>query len=236
MSVTNIGLQEFETVNRYLAGRLSDAECAEFEKRLTREPELVRELEAVARFKVGLQVLHERGELEATTRAPPWTYRWLAIAAAIAVLAVGVLTFRSFVTPAERSILAAVPAALTDQQGNVLPSAGTFTLLRKRVPTADAVIELPPPGRAIEMRVLPENPSQADGYRVSLWQQAQAAEPRKLGTVTHVTPAADGFLVIFMDTTPLAAGEYLLVVSPPTAEDRPDRGDVFRISMSGARN
>ena len=31
-------------------------------------------------------------------------------------------------------MLAAVPAALTDLQGNVLPSAGTFTLLRKRVP------------------------------------------------------------------------------------------------------
>jgi hypothetical protein len=236
MSVTNIGLQEFETVNRYLTGRLSDAECAEFEKRLTREPELVRELEAVARFKVGLQVLHERGELDAATRAPHWSYRWLAIAAAIAVLAIGVVTFRSFVTPAERSMLAAVPAALTDLQGNVLPSAGTFTLLRKRVPTVDAVIALPPAGRAIEMRVLPETPSQTDGYRVSLWQQAQAAEPRKLGTVTHLTAAADGFLTVFMDTTSLTPGEYLLVVSPPTAEDRPDRGDVFRVSMSRAPN
>jgi hypothetical protein len=152
------------------------------------------------------------------------------------VLAVGVMTFRSLVPPAERSMLAAVPAALTDRQGNVLPSAGTFTLLRKRVPTVDAVIEQPGPGRAIEMRVLPESPAQSDGYRVSVWQQSQTGEPRKLGTVNHVTAAADGFLVIFMDTTPLTPGEYLLVVSPPTAEDRPDRGDVFRISVSPAGN
>lgn len=236
MSVTKLDLQEFETANRYLTGRLSDAECADFENRLTREPELVRELEAIARFKVGLKVLHERGELEAVTRGPHWSYRWLAIAAAIAVLAIGVITFRGFVTPSVPSMLAAVPAALTDRQGNVLPSAGTFTLLRKRVTTADAVIELPPPGRAIEMRVLPESASQADGYRVSLWQQSPAAEPRRMGSITHVSPAADGFLVVFMDTTPLTPGEYLLVVSPTAADDRPDRGDIFRISLNPTRN
>jgi hypothetical protein len=236
MSVTKLDLQEFETANRYLTGRLGEAECADFEKRLTQDPELMRELEAVARFKVGLQVLHERGELEAATRGPHWSYRWIALAAALAVLAVGVLTFRSFVTPDERSMLAAVPAALTDLQGNVLPSAGTFTVLRKRVTTADAVIELPPQGRAIEVRVLPESPPQADGYSVSLWQQPPAADPRRLGSLNHVTPAADGFLVVFMDTTSLAPGEYLLVVSPTIAEDRPDRGDVFRISMTPARN
>ena len=236
MSVTRMDLEEFETANRYLTGRLSDAECADFESRLVREPQLVRDLEAMARFKVGLQVLQERGELADAVRGPHWSYRWLAVAAAIAVLAIGVLTFRSFVTPGEHSMLAAIPAALTDRQGNVLPSAGTFTVLRKRVTTADAVIELPPPGRAIEMRVLPESPPQADGYSVSLWQQPPAADPRKLGSLTHVSPAADGFLVIFMDTTPLTPGESLLVVSPTVVDDRPDRGDVFRISMSPARN
>ena len=236
MSVTKLDLQEFETANRYLTGRLSDAECADFENRLTHEPGLVRELEAIARFKVGLQVLHERGELEAATRGPHWSYRWLAMAAAIAVLAVGVITFRSFVTPSVPSMLAAVPAALTDRQGNVLPSAGTFTLLRKRVTTADAVIELPPAGRAIELRVLPESASQTDGYRVSLWQQSPPADPHRLGSISHVSPATDGFLVVFMDTTPLTPGEYLLVVSPTAAQDGPDRGDVFRISLSPARN
>jgi hypothetical protein len=229
-------LEGLEKANRYLSGRLSDAECAEFESEMVRDPQLVRELEAIARFKVGLEVLQERGELDAVVRGPHWSYRWLAVAAAIAVLAIGALTFRSLVTPGERSMLAAVPAALTDRQGNVLPSAGTFTVLRKRVTTADAVIDLPQSGRAIELRVLPESPAPADGYRVSLWQQTSGTEQRRLGAVTHVMPATDGFLVIFMDTTPLTQGEYLLVVSPTATEDRPDRGDVFRLSMSPARN
>jgi hypothetical protein len=231
-----MGVEEFEKANRYLSGRLSDTECADFEKQLVREPELVRELEAIARFKVGLQVLDERGELDAAIRGPHWSYRWVAVAAAVAVLAIGVLTFRSFVTPAPHSMLAAVPASLTDRQGNILPSAGTFTVLRKRVTTADAVIDLPTKGRAIEVRVLPESQPSADGYRVSLWQQPAGADARRLGSVSHVMPAADGFLVIFMDTTALTQGEYLLVVSPTAADDRPDSGDVFRISMNPARN
>src|SRR5512139_1376343 len=108
MIVTRLDLKELETVNRYLGGRLSESECADFEQRLTHDPELVRELESIARFKVGLQVLHERGELEAAVRGPHWSYRWIAIAAAIAVLAIGVLTFQSFVTPSAPSMLAAV--------------------------------------------------------------------------------------------------------------------------------
>jgi hypothetical protein len=229
-------LEDLEKANRYLAGRLSDAECADFESQMVRDPQLVRELEAIARFKVGLEVLQERGELDAVVRGPPTFYRWLAVAAAIAVLAIGVLTFRSLVTPGEHSMLAAVPAALTDRQGNVLPSVGTFTVLRQRVTTADAVIALPQSSGAIELRVLPESPAPADGYRVSLWQQTPGKEERRLGAVTHLMPTTDGFLVVFMDTTALTQGEYLLVVSPTATEDRPDRGDVFRISMSPARN
>jgi hypothetical protein len=236
MAVTRTDVQEFEEANRYLADRLSDTERADFENRLVREPQLVRELEAIARFKVGLQVLDERGELDQAMRSAHWSYGWLAVAAAIAVLAIGVLTFRSFVSPGERSMLAAVPAALTDRQGNVLPSAGAFTVLRKRVTTADAVIELPPAGRAVEIRVLPESPAPTDGYRVSLWQQPPGSGARRLGSVTHVMPAADGFLNVFMDTTALAQGEYLLVVSSTDADDTPERGDVFRISMNPARN
>jgi hypothetical protein len=236
MAVTRIGMDEFEKANRYLSGRLSDTECADFESRLVRDPDLVRELEAIARFKVGLQVLEERGELDAAMRGPHWSYRWVAVAAAVAVLAIGVLTFHSFAPPDERSMLAVVPAALTDRQGNVLPSAGSFTVLRKRVTTADAVIDLPAPGRAIEVKVLPESPPSADGYRVSLWQQPAGADARRLGSVSQVMPASDGFLVIFMDTTALTRGEYLLVVSPTAEDDRPDRGDVFRLSMNPARN
>ncbi len=235
MSVTRIDLDGFEKANRYLSGRLSEAECAEFESQMVRDPQLVRELEAIARLKVGLQVLEERGELDALVRGAHWSYRWIAVAAAVGVLAIALLTFRGFVTPEERSMIAAVPAALTDRQGNILPSAGTFTVLRKRVTTADAVITLPGAGGAIELKVLPESPAPAEGYRVSLWQQTgSGADERRLGAVTHVMPAAGGFLAIFMDTTALTPGEYLLVVSPTDADDRPDRGDVFRISMSRA--
>jgi hypothetical protein len=235
MSVTKIGLDEFETVNRYLSGRLTEAECAAFETRLVREPELVRELEAIARFKIGLRALQDRGELEQTLEAPPWP-RLFAVAAAVVVLALGALMYSNVYTPAERSLLAAVPATLLDRQGKVLPSAGTFTVLRKRATTADAVIELPPAGNSLELRVLPESPPDQDGYGVSLWQQPQGAAAEKLASLTHVNATADGFLTVFMDASRLTPGEYLLVVSPSNGDDRPAGGDVFRISLIAPRN
>jgi hypothetical protein len=235
MSVTRIDLEELETVNRYLSGRLSDAECTAFETRLVSEPQLVRELEAIARFKVGLQVLDERGQLDEATHAPAWP-RLLAVAAAVMVLALGMLTFRSVLRPAEPSMLAAVPAALMDRQGNVLPSAGAFTVLRKRATTADAVIELPAQGRALEMRVLPESPPNKEGYGVSLWQQPQGAAAEKLASLTHVSAAADGFITVFMDATRLTPGEYVLVVSSNDGVDQLAGGDVFRISLLPPRN
>jgi hypothetical protein len=235
MSVTRIDLEELETANRYLSGRLSEAECAAFETRLVREPELVRELEAIARFKVGLQVLDERGQLDDATRVPGWP-RLLAVAAAVAVLAFGALMFRKVATPTAPSMLAAVPAALMDRQGNVLPSAGAFTVLRKRATTADAVIELPSQGHALELRVLPESAPNKDGYTVSLWQQPQGAATEKLASLTHVSAAADGFLTVFMDATRLTPGEYVLVVSSADGVDQPAGGDVFRISLLPPRN
>lgn len=236
MSVTRIDLDEQELANRYLAGRLTDAECEAFENRLVQEPELIRDLEAVARFKVGLQVLEERGELENAIRGSRWTPAWFAVAAAAALVVVGVLLVPYMITVRQPSLLASIPASLTDRQGNVLPSAGSFTLLRKRVTTADAVIDLPPPGRAIEVRVLPESPPPQDGYTVSVWRQPQNGSAEKLGSTPHVTAAADGFLTVFIDTTRLTQGEYLLVISAPGGDDRPAGGDVFRIQLNPAHD
>src|SRR5262249_37968305 len=51
--------------SRYLADQLSEAECAEYEARITEDPDTVAELEATARLKIGLQRLRRSGELSA---------------------------------------------------------------------------------------------------------------------------------------------------------------------------
>jgi hypothetical protein len=51
--------------SRYLADQLTEAECAEYEARFIKDPEAIAELEATARFKIGLQRLRRSGELSA---------------------------------------------------------------------------------------------------------------------------------------------------------------------------
>src|SRR5256885_228405 len=49
--------------SRYLAGQLSEAECADYEAHFAADPEALAELEATARLKIGLQRLRRTGEI-----------------------------------------------------------------------------------------------------------------------------------------------------------------------------
>ena len=65
MSVTNLFNDDDPTIaSRYLAGQLTDAERAAYEAELEKDSKALRELEATARLKVGLERLRETGQLD----------------------------------------------------------------------------------------------------------------------------------------------------------------------------
>jgi hypothetical protein len=152
-------------------------------------------------------------------------------------LAIGtVAVLRSNSGVSEPVLLAATLSTFTDRQGNLLPAGGTFTVMRKRVSTEDAVIELPPPGQAIEIRVLPETEVAGQQYRVSLWQQRQDVSAQKVASVADLRPAADGFVSVFANAASLTPGDYRLVVAPDDTPDTATSGDVFRVRVMNPRN
>jgi hypothetical protein len=57
-------IDDHHLIERYLAEDLSASECEAFEAYYREHPEIVREMEAVARFKAGLNDLHRVGELD----------------------------------------------------------------------------------------------------------------------------------------------------------------------------
>ena len=71
---------------RYLADQLSDADREAFETYYVEHPDVLRDLEAAARMKVGLAQLREAGELDALMIARTWrpNRRFLAAAAVAA--------------------------------------------------------------------------------------------------------------------------------------------------------
>jgi hypothetical protein len=202
---------------RYLAGQLSPDELHEYEQHLLENPDAVRELEATARMKVGLANLRDSGQLEGLLRARTGLrWQWpaaLAAAAALIVIAVGLWRGGDV---ARETTLVARASELMDTSGRPLAAGSSYALLRTRSSTYDALVELPPEPRAIELRVRPEVPAPA--YGVALSRIQPDGSVTQIGNVGELQTEQDGFVRLYVDSSRLEAGPYLLVITP--AEDR----------------
>lgn len=202
--------------SRYLAGQLSPAELQAYEQHLLESPDAVRELEATARMKVGLANLRDTGQLERLLRArPALPSRWPALAAAAALIVLAIGLWRSIDTPRDATLVATA-TELVDRTGRPLASGSSYALLRTRSSASDAVIELPPDARAIELRVRPE--IVAPVYTVALSQIRPDGSATQIGNVSELAAQSDGFVRLYVDSSRLASGPYLLVITP--TEDR----------------
>jgi hypothetical protein len=233
MSVINLRTEDPTIANRYLAGQLSEAECVAFEAELAQKPEIVRELEATARLKVGLAKLRETGDLAAELRPKP-SYRYpllLALAASIAVAMIGVSIFRGGVESVGPPMLASALSSFADQRVRAAPVSQTFAVFRKRVDAYDATIVLPSTPQAIELRILPETPAESGRYRVSLSRLREDSSLEPAASVLDLRPEADGFVAVFADASRLAPGRYRLVVAGEGAVNELVAADAFRIRV-----
>jgi hypothetical protein len=104
-------------------------------------------------------------------------------------------------------------------------------LLRTRSSTYDALVELPTEPRALELRVRPEVklPSEPralelrgrpeePAYGVALSRIQPDGSVTQIGNVGELKIEPDGFVRLYVDSSRLEAGPYLLVITP--AEDR----------------
>ena len=228
---TETGMQDDPGLaSRYLAGQLSPAELQAYEQHLLENPDAVRELEATARMKVGLASLRESGQLEKLLRAQPaLRSRWRALAAAAALIVLAIGLWRGIETPRD-STLVATASELMDSSGRPLTAGSTYALLRTRSSAYDAVIELPPEPRAIELRVRPE--VAAPVHSVALSRIQSDGSTTQIGNISQLKADADGFVPLYVDSSRLEAGPYLLVITP--VEDRAATStSAFRIRVTG---
>jgi hypothetical protein len=204
--------------SRYLAGQLSPSELQAYEQLLLESPDAVSELEATARMKVGLANLRDSGQLESLLRAPttPLFRTPLAVAASLALVMIAVGLWRGVGSPRE-AMLVATATELVDRSGRPLGSGSSYALLRTRSSAHDAEIELPPEPRAIELRVRPETP--ASVYSVALSRIHPDSSVMQIGNVTELKAEVDGFVRLYVDSSRLEAGPYLLVITPAGDED-----------------
>ena len=217
--------------SRYLAGQLSHTELQAYEQHLLENPDAVQELEATARMKAGLANLRDAGQLENLLREAPAprlrrTGMALAAAAALAVITVGL--WRGIDTPTDATLVATA-SELIGPSGRPLATGSTYALLRTRSSAYDAVIELPGEPRAIELRVRPETPAPA--YSVALSRIHPDASVVQIGNVSELKAEADGFVRLYVDSSRLESGPYLVVITP--AQDRTAAStSAFRVKVT----
>lgn len=212
---------------RYLGGRLSSAEEAEFERALPERPDLREQIEQVLKLKEGLERLAERGELDALLRTPARP-RWLPYAAAAAVAVIALAALARFYLPGPPSrLLALSPREFVSAQPSP-PVVASYVLARTRGGTG--AIELPRTG-VIELRVLPSVLSSTVSYRAEVIASNGTVSGRTVGRLDAGRAAGDGYVTFYLDSAKLARGDYEVLLSPSGAAGGASPPDRFPIRV-----
>lgn len=80
-------LDDHDVIERYLADQLSESEREGFEAHFLQHPEIVQQMNRVAKFKSALMDLDAAGRLQPLLMPKPARPRWLLILAVLAALA-----------------------------------------------------------------------------------------------------------------------------------------------------
>lgn len=223
-------IEDQHIVARYLAGQLSEAESVAFEAHYARNADTVRDIERMLRFKEGLAVLEERGQLDALTHRRNYWQPGLGLAAGIAVLIVGVWLWigQTSVAP----VLTDTIAALVDQQGKPLHIASTYILVRTRGPAASLVdVPLPSERSAIELRMFPSVRPENGKFRVIVGQLDAANAVAPIAETRAVANASDGFVTAYLDSAKLTRGRYVVDLLPQSGGSSGPPEDRFILEL-----
>jgi hypothetical protein len=175
-----------------------------------------------------LRVTGELTNLLQRERRPPWHY--VAAAAAVAVLAIGTFLFIQR-TPAAHPVLAASIETLRGAGNTPLTLTAQYAILRTRGSAVDAEIKLPPPGQALELRVLPEFAARPARYRVELFRMSADDSMQSVAELGGLAPDLDTFVSLFIDSSHLQAGQYRLTIAGDPDTDARDKESAFILRM-----
>jgi hypothetical protein len=224
--------------SRYLADKLTETECAEYEARFLQDPEAVAELEATARLKIGLRRLRESGELgeliAGSGATHPGRMFFVALAASVAAVIIGVTLWYPRFSATTAPVLASAATAFKDHSGHSLSVLATTPLFRTRTESYDAVIELPAKRGAIKLRVLPSTTApQGARYEATLSRIRQDDSSERIVSIGDLQASAeDGFVDMYADSSLLAPGRYRLILTPAAAGSASGESDSFVIKVA----
>jgi len=155
----------------------------------------------------------------------------MAIAASVAAVAIGVGLWRDVRVP-DGAVLVASARYLVDQSGQPLAKGAVYAVMRTRATDHDAVITLPAQPEALELRVLPE--STASAYDATLSRAGPSGAVVEVATVSDLQVRQDGFVNLYVDSSKLEPGLYVLGLSASQGQASEISTSSFRLKVVAA--
>lgn len=224
-------IDQHHIVARYLADELADAEREAFEAYFLEHPEVVQEMEAAARFKVGLAQLRDAGALPSLVEGKRWFARpriWAAAAAAAVLVAAVLLTTTQ---PPAGPLLAHSASTFVDRFGAPLTVADTYSIERMRGGSEEIEVTLPRDARSIELQVTPETHPPASRYRISLSAVSEDGVRTEVATLPGLVANQEGVVPVFLNAPAVQPGRYALVLSADEGTNTAQKESVFRLRL-----
>ena len=221
--------RDFERMQDFIVGRLSDDEHRAFEDRLARDPALVHELEQSLRLSEGLHQLRAQGYFDKAATRARGSRIWLPLLAAAGIA--GVALFLRL-QPSTGPLPVLTASLDSPAVGPSVAAHFTFVAVRDgSIPDLD----LPSVG-VIEFRAAPATHLTASRYRMTLVRQDEGVASKPVGAAAGLQVGADGYVHGYADASRLEPGRYLLRIEPDAAT--PGTGEVFPFNLRarGARS
>ena len=222
--------RDFERMQDFIVGRLSDDEHRAFEDRLVRDPGLVHELEQSLRLSEGLHQVRAQGYFDKAAPRARGSRTWLPVLAAAAIAGLALFLWLQPSTGPSPVLKASLESRAP---GVGSPVAAHFTFVAVR---GSAIPDLNlPSGGVIEFRAAPATHLTASRYRMTLVRQDERGASKPVGAAAGLALSADGYVHGYADASRLKPGSYLLRIEPDA--QAPGTAEVFPFNLRarGAR-
>lgn len=199
-------IEDTHMAMRYLTGKLSPEETAEFEEFCIEHPDVAGEVELERRLRDGLRALDDDSGIGRIKKvaSPLWRVRFALAASVLVVLAIGYAVFLTLESQDAQRIYATAQDVPGFEVGQSTPH---IALIRLR--GTDPIVYVRNEDRALALHLT----AMPDALQsIAVYHVPQEARPQRIAMAKSVRATSSGSIAVYLSSAKLAPGHYAVVL------------------------